>query len=105
VNNVDLTDSHRNFTPDEWERLGSTRSYVLQLRDGGHGGRGRSDQSYQSYQGSNTNRTTSDVSATNTNSNDSANTTNAPADQLVVSKISEQGSQNGRGFGRGAYKT
>ena len=31
ANNVDNTDPHRNFTPDEWERLGSMRSYVLQL--------------------------------------------------------------------------
>jgi hypothetical protein len=30
---------------------------------------------------------------------------NAPADQSVVSEISERGSQNGRGFGRGAYNT
>ncbi len=102
ANNVDITDPHRNFTSDEWERLGSMRSYVLQLRDGGRGGRGRSD---QSYQGSNTNRTTSGVSATNTNPIDSTNTTNASADQSVVSEISERGSQNGRGFGRGAYNT
>ena len=100
-----LLTPHRNFTSDEWERLGSMRSYVLQLRDGGRDGRGRSDQSYQSYQGSNTNRTTSGVSATNTNPIDSANTTNAPADQSVVSEISERGSQNGRGFGRCAYNT
>jgi hypothetical protein len=80
-------------TPDKWERLGSMRSYVLQLQDGGRGGgRGRSDQSYQSYQGSNTNRTTSSVSATNTNSNDSASTMNVPADQLVVFEISVRGS-------------
>ena len=105
ANNVDITDPHRNFTPDEWERLGSMRSYVLQLQDGGRGDRGRSDHSYQSYQGSNANRTTSGVSATNTNPYDSANTTNAPADQSVVSEISERGSQNGRGFGRGAYNT
>ena len=102
ANNVDITDPHRNFTSDEWERLGSMRSYVLQLRDGGRGGRGRSD---PSYLGTNTNRTTSGVSATNTNSVDSANTTNVPADQSVVSEISERGSQNGRGFGRGAYNT
>jgi hypothetical protein len=44
ANNVDITDPHRNFTLDEWERLGSIHSYVLQLRDGGRGGRGRSDQ-------------------------------------------------------------
>jgi hypothetical protein len=102
ANNVDITDPYRNFTSDEWERLGSMRLYVLQLRDGGRGGRGRRD---PSYLGTNMNRTTSGVSATNTNSVDSANTTNVPADQSVVSEISERGSQNGRGFGRGAYNT
>ncbi len=55
ANNVDISDPHRKFTPDEWERLGFTRSYVLHLPAGGRGGRGRSD---QSYQGTNTNRTT-----------------------------------------------
>jgi hypothetical protein len=76
--------------------MGTTGVYALVCLtvDGGRGGRGRSD---QSYQGSNTNRTTSGVSATNTNSIDSANTTNVPADQSVVSEISERGSQNGRG--------
>ena len=102
ANNVDIADPHRNFSPDEWERLGSMRLYVLQLRDDSRGNRGRSD---QSYQGSNTSRTTSSVSATNTNSNDPANTKNVPADQSVVSKISERGSQNGRGFGHDAYNT
>ncbi|KAI2492944.1 hypothetical protein MHU86_21583 [Fragilaria crotonensis] len=38
ANNVDITDPHRNFTSDEWERLGSMRSYVIQLREGGRGG-------------------------------------------------------------------
>ena len=97
-----LASDHRNFTPDEWKRLGSMRSCVLQLRDGGRGGRGRSD---QSYQGSNADRTASSVSAENTNSNNSANTANAPTDQLVVSKNSERGYQIGRSFGRGAYNT
>lgn len=102
ANNVDITDPHRNFTSDEWERLGSMRSYVIQLREGGRGGRGRGD---QSYQGSNTNRTTSSVSAANPNSNETTNTSSAPADQSVVSDITERGSQNGRSFGRGAYNT
>ncbi len=105
ANNVDIPDPHRNFTPDEWKRLGSMRSYVLKLRDGGRGGRGRSDQSYQSYQGSSTNRTMSNVSVTNTHSNNPANTTNVPADQSVASEISERGSQNGRGFVLGVYNT
>ena len=36
--NVDISDPHRNYTSDEWERLGSMRAYVLQLRDGGSSG-------------------------------------------------------------------
>ena len=96
ANNVDISDPHRNFTSDEWDRLGSMRSYVLQLRDG-RGGRGRGDQ------GSTTNRTTtSSVAAANTTS-ETTNATNA--DQSVVSEITERGSQNGRSFGRGAYNT
>ena len=102
ANNVDMTDPHRNFTSEEWDRLGSMRSYDLQLRDGGRGGRGRGD---QSYQGNNTNRTNSSVSAANMNSNEATNSTNVSADRSVVSKITERGSQNGRGFGRGAYNT
>ena len=102
ANNVDTCDPHRNFTSDEWERLGSMHSYVLQLRDGGRSGRGRGD---QSYQGSNANRSTSSVSAANTSSNDATKTTYVTADHSVVSKISEQGSQNGQSFGRGAYDT
>ena len=34
-----ITDLHRNFTPDEWERLGTMRSNVLQLREGSRRGR------------------------------------------------------------------
>ena len=98
ANNVDITDPHRNFTSDEWERLGTMRSYVLQLRDGGRGGRGRGDRN----QTNNTNRTVGSATATNNTNNDNA-TNNVPADQSVVSEITERGYQNGRSFGRGAY--
>jgi hypothetical protein len=100
--NVETSDPHRNFAVDKWERLGSMRSFVLQLQDGGRSGRGQGD---QSYQGSNSNRSTSSVSAADTSSNVATNTTNVTANQSVVSKISERGSQNGRRFGRGAYNT
>jgi hypothetical protein len=90
ANNIDITDLHRNFTPDKRERRGFMRSYVLQLQDGGRGGCG--SRSNQTYQGSNANQTASSRSAANRNSNNSVNATNLPADQLVVSKISEQGS-------------
>jgi hypothetical protein len=103
ANNVDITDPHRNFTSDEWERLGSMRSYVLQLREGGRGGRGRGDRNQNDV---NANRTTSSVATNNYNngnSNDSSNGNNISANNSVVSEITERGSQNGRSFGRGAY--
>ncbi|KAI2509502.1 hypothetical protein MHU86_4879 [Fragilaria crotonensis] len=101
ANNVDITDPHRNFTSDEWERLGSMlRSYVIQLREGGRGGRGRGDQSYQG-----SDQTASSVSAANPNSNEATNTSNAPGDHSVVPDITERGSQNGCSFGRGANNT
>ena len=59
ANNVDITDPHRNFTSEEWDKLGTMRSYVIQLREGGRGGdRGRG--------GHDDNRTAGSVAATNT---------------------------------------
>ena len=100
ANNVDITDPHRNFTSDEWEQLGTMRSYVLQLREGGRGGRDRGDRN----QTNSTNRTVGSATATNnTTTNDNASN-NVPTDQSVVSEITERGSQNGRGFlDRGTY--
>ena len=100
ANNVDITDPHRNFTSEEWDKLGTMRSYVIQLREGGRGGgRGRSDRSHDD------NRTAGSVAATNTTQTTGAQGTaaNNTTDQSVVSDITERGSQNGRGFGRGAY--
>jgi hypothetical protein len=88
------------LTSEEWERLGSMQSYVLHLREGGCGGRGRGERSQSN---SNANRTASSVAATNNNANNSNNGNHVPADQSVVSEITERGSQNGRSFGRGAY--
>jgi hypothetical protein len=99
-NNVDVTDPHRNFTSDEWERLGSMRSYVLQLREGGRGGRGRGERSQSD---NNASRTASSVAETDNNTNDTNNGNNVSTDQSVVSEITERGSQNGRSFGHGVY--
>ena len=97
INNVDVTDPHRNFTSAEWEKLGNMRNIVLQMREGGgRGGRGGNDNRSSTNSTATATRTTSVVS---TNDNDNA-TTN---DQSVVSEITERGSQNGRSFGRGAY--
>ena len=104
ANNVNITDPHRNFSSEEWERLGSMRSYVLQLREGGRGGRGRGDGSSNSH--STTNRSTSSVTTGNNNSssdNNTSNHNNVLTDQSIVSDITDRGSQNGRSFGRGAY--
>jgi hypothetical protein len=102
MNNVDVTDPHRNFTSDEWDKLGSGgRAYVLRLRDapassrgGWDGGRGggpdRSDGSQRN------------ASAASTATNDQA-TAQRESDQSVVSELTERGSQHGRNFGRGAY--
>jgi hypothetical protein len=93
-----------NFSSEEWERLGSMRSYVLQLREGGRGGRGRGDGNSNLH--STTNRSTNSVATGNNNSSDNnsnSNTNNVPTDQSVVSDITDRGSQNGRSFGRGAY--
>ena len=34
INNVDVMDPHRNFTSAEWEKLGTIRRVVIQIRDG-----------------------------------------------------------------------
>ena len=34
INNVDVTDPHRNFTSAEWEMLGTMRRVMIQIREG-----------------------------------------------------------------------
>ena len=100
INNVDVTDPHRNFTAAEWEKLGTMRGVVLQMREGGgRGGRGPNDT--RSLTNSATQRTASVVSVTGSTAN--ANDNTPTNDNSVVSEITERGSQNGRSFGRGAY--
>lgn len=101
INNVDVTDPNRNFTSDEWDRLGSLRSYILKMR-GNTSGRGRNGQG--AGRGNDAGQRNAS-SATTASTNDSAaqNATNANDHQSVVSEMTERGSQNGRGFGRGAY--
>jgi hypothetical protein len=97
LNGVDVTDPNRNFTPQEWERLGSARSFVINQRnyvngrsagrDGGRGGR------HVGQRDANT-RNASATQSAQDNATDTA---------TQVSDITDRGSQNGRGFGRGAY--
>jgi hypothetical protein len=99
ITKVDVTDPHRNFTAAEWEKLGSMRGIVLQMREGGgRGDCGGNDN--QLLTKSTAQRTASAVSVNGCTANDNA-TTN---DNSVVSEITERGSQNGRGsFGHSAY--
>ena len=96
ANNVDITDPHRSFSSEEWDRLGTMRSYILQLREGGRGGRGRGDRNQSD-------RTVGSATATNNTASSNVNNNASGDQQSVVSEISARGSQNGRGFGRGAY--
>ena len=98
INNVDITDPHRNFTSAEWEKLGTMQHAVLQMRDGNNGGRGGNNNRSTT---STTNCTTSGVSANGNNANKDNNTVSNEAS--VVLEMTERGSQNGRSFGRGAY--
>ena len=84
INNVGITDLHRNYTSAEWEKLGTMRSVVLQMRDGG--GRGVNDN--RSITNSTTNRTTSGVSASEDNNNNN-NTTN----DASVASLQDYGSR------------
>jgi hypothetical protein len=72
------------------------RSYVLQLREGGRGGRDRGDRNQSD-------RTVGSATATNNTTSNNANNNVSSDQQSIVSEISERGSQNGRGFGRGAH--
>ena len=104
LNGIDVTDPNRSFSPQEWDRLGNARSFVINQRnyvnnrptgrDGGRGGR------YGNYGGQRDaqTRTTSATQSTTAE-------TNANDDTTQVSALTERGSQNGRGFGRGAYGT
>ena len=101
---VDVTDPHRNFSAEEWDKLGTVRSVVLQMRM--NSGRGNRDNG----RGGGRNQGSSDgqrnaSSATRANSNAATDNTNPQENDssTVVSEITERGSQNGRGFSRGAY--
>jgi hypothetical protein len=100
LNGIDVTDPNRSFTPQEWERLGSARSFVINQRnyvngratgrDGGRNGRGNPS----GQRDANTRNASAAQSAP-------ADTTEDHGTQ--VSDITDRGSQNGRSFGRGAY--
>lgn len=99
INGVDVSDPARNFTSDEWERLGNARAFITQQRSrsrrGGRGGYNRDNINQRNASASNVSETTAGNTTINqTDSQSQGNTT-----------ISERGSQNGRSFGRGAYSS
>jgi hypothetical protein len=99
MNDVDVTDPHRNFQADEWEKLGSGgRAYVLRLRETPAGGRGGG-----AGRSANGQRSVGAASTVTQVSNTEQGARPGNSDQSVVSEITERGSQNGRNFGRGAY--
>jgi hypothetical protein len=105
INGIDVSDPTRNFSSDEWERLGTARAYVTQQRSiangrssgGRTGGRSTSTPRGGNNDGRNASAT---QTSTNDNSNDTSNHDNQSQSNTT---ISERGSQNGRSFGRGAY--
>jgi hypothetical protein len=101
INNIDSSGPHRNFTSDEWDRLGAARSVVIHLRNSSSGRGNRDGRGNNSGRGNQDNQR--NASSTSTASvTDAQETTNQAGDQSDVSAITERGSQNGRSFGRGA---
>jgi hypothetical protein len=103
INGIDVSDPTRNFTTDEWERLGAARSYVTQQRSIANG---RNSGGRNAGRGNNTNTNNQrNTSAANTTTNNDTTTGTVASDTQSQSNttISERGSQNGRSFGRGAY--
>jgi hypothetical protein len=86
IKNIDVTDPHRNFTAAEWEKLGTMRDVVLQMREsGGRCSRGGND--IRSLTKSTAQHTASVVSVNGNTVNENATTNN----NSVVSEITERG--------------
>ena len=104
INGVDVSDPTRQFSGDEWNRLGAAREFVWRQRDtinnGGRGGRdGRGRGNRDAGQ-----RNASGVASGGNNENDTNGTASVLTDDTRGTGSGERGSQNGRGFGRGAYR-
>lgn len=107
MNGVDVTDTSRNFTSDEWDKLRACggHSYVAQRREylsgrtygrGGRGGRGgrNPDAGNSNSSGNNVPR---NISANATNVTDTHNT--ETQDNSTIASQSTRGGQNGSRFG------
>ena len=95
INGIDVSEPYKNFSPDEWERLGSARTFVTQQRNrAGRGGRTPHRPIGQR-----------NASASNVSENGTVHTQHIDSQSQANTTISERGSQNGRSFGRGAYSS
>ena len=98
MNGVDVSDPNRNFTSDEWTKLESMRQTLLLMRQnqGGCGGRGggRDNGQRSANASSAASGAAPPIPANASTANDQA---------TALSELTERGSQNWRGFGRGAY--
>ena len=103
-----MSDPTRAFTGEEWEtlRYNGGQAYVLQARDrinNARGGRGRGNgQQGRGYQQRNAAAIHTDANGTIVSDITNDQTANT-ANNRGQGGASERGSQNGRGFGRGAY--
>ena len=91
INNVDISDPFRNFSSQEWTRLGREgQTIVWNKREKGRGG-GRGQQS--------TGRRMEDLERRISAFEQSGQ------QQTKQEEVTDKGTQNGRGFGRGAYNS
>jgi hypothetical protein len=99
LNGVDIMDPTRNYNSDEWNHLGPARSLVWQQRENAgqgnrDGGRGHFD---------NRDAGQRNAAVANVESSETGTTGGASALTEATGQNSEQGLQNGCGFGQGAY--
>lgn len=113
INGVNISDPNRNFSPDEWHRLGPEgRTQVLSARDrsyinryGNQGGRGQQGTPRNPTGGrgrGNPGRHVSFVE-TDDNQNDTSQNDQQQHNDNNSGGRGDRGGRNGRGFGRGAY--
>jgi uncharacterized membrane protein YgcG len=87
-NGIDCSDIHRDFSADEWQKLGPVgRKFIHEQREWKKNNGGRGNQRSVNAVNVNDETSVSDVTAPTTNNSNG-----------------QRGTQNGRGFGRGAQK-
>ena len=104
INGVNIADPNRSFTRTEWDTLGTNgRATVMSMRDRTHGSGGH-ERSGRNGGGREATRSQDDANERNISSTEIVeyNADDAQRNQDDVT-LTDRGSRNGRGFGRGAY--